>query len=468
MAVTSLWPIKGRLDKVINYARNPEKTSEESRDEVASLHTICDVVEYAANDIKTERQSYVTCLNCQEESAAQQFLETKRLWSEITKTDKTGERACYHGYQSFKADEVTAETAHEIGVKMAEELWGKEYEVVVATHCNTGHYHNHFVINTVSRIDGRKFHNTPADYARMREVSDRLCREYGISVIEYPQGKSKPYAEWKAEQEGRPTIRGTIRADIDAAILSSVSRRAFFNALTAKGYTFKLVGENGKPLKYPGLKPPGAKGFFRFNKLGRGYSLEDIDAQLMGKYTKTAPYPAEEREAVSQDCAKNQPPYRKKVSGLRALFLRYWYELHIIEKHPASAKRVSVFMREDLARLDRLDAQTLFLAGNGIETGEQLSDRRADAMAQMDALTAERLEMNREIRRLSRIGDKTTVSALKEKRDTISGKLRELRREVSLCDGIAERSARTREELERFMEEQEIEERRRKNDDLLR
>lgn len=84
--------------------------------------------------MKTERRSYVSCLNCREDTAAAQFMETKRLWG------KPGGRVCYHGYQSFKADEVTAETAHEIGVRLAEELWGGRFEVVVATHCNTGHY----------------------------------------------------------------------------------------------------------------------------------------------------------------------------------------------------------------------------------------------------------------------------------------------------------------------------------------
>lgn len=103
MVVTSIWPIKGRVDRVINYARNPEKTTESVYDELAALHTIDNVVEYATDEIKTERRSYVSCLNCREDTAAAQFVETKRLW------DKLGGRACYHGYQSFKADEVRAE-----------------------------------------------------------------------------------------------------------------------------------------------------------------------------------------------------------------------------------------------------------------------------------------------------------------------------------------------------------------------
>ena len=161
MAVTSIWPIKGRVDRVINYARNPEKTTEASYEELASLHAVDNVVEYAANEMKTERRSYVTCLNCEEDTAAHQFIETKKLWQRISGRDKMGGRVCFHGYQSFKADEVTAEVAHEIGVKLAQELWGDRFEVVVATHCNTGHYHNHFVLNSVSFADGLKFDNTP-------------------------------------------------------------------------------------------------------------------------------------------------------------------------------------------------------------------------------------------------------------------------------------------------------------------
>ena len=158
MAVTAIWPIKGRVDKVIDYVRNPEKTTEAGLPELASLHAVDDVVEYAADEMKTERRSYVSCLNCREDTAAAQFMETKRLWG------KPGGRVCYHGYQSFKADEITAATAHEIGVRLAEELWGGRFEVVVATHCNTGHYHNHFVsapirgrVNPLSKRQARGF-----------------------------------------------------------------------------------------------------------------------------------------------------------------------------------------------------------------------------------------------------------------------------------------------------------------------
>ena len=114
MAVTSIWPIKGKISKVINYAKNPEKTTETFDLDQSSLHVVDGVVEYAANDMKTEQRYYVTCIHCTEESAAQQFMETKKAWSYTRGEQTIGGRVCFHGYQSFAAGEVTAETAHEI------------------------------------------------------------------------------------------------------------------------------------------------------------------------------------------------------------------------------------------------------------------------------------------------------------------------------------------------------------------
>ena len=165
MAVTSIWPIKGRASRIISYVRNPEKTVEEYYTEAAAMHAIDGVIVYAADDLKTERRAYVTCLNCMEDRASADFIHTKDYW------DKGGDRVCYHGYQSFRTGEVNAETAHAIGVELAKRLWGERFEVVVATHCNTDNYHNHFVINSVSFRDGKHFYNSHEDYRRMRESS---------------------------------------------------------------------------------------------------------------------------------------------------------------------------------------------------------------------------------------------------------------------------------------------------------
>jgi hypothetical protein len=134
--------------------------------------------------------------------------------------------------------------AHEIGVKLARQLWGERYQVLVATHLDKGnHLHNHFVINTVSHIDGIKFHRTNKDYYDMQRASDALCREYELSVIDKPgRGKVKHYAEWQAEKQGKPTWRGTLKAEVDEAISQSMTESQFIANLQKRGYRVKVRG----------------------------------------------------------------------------------------------------------------------------------------------------------------------------------------------------------------------------------
>ena len=205
---------------------------------------------------------------------------------------KEGGTTAYHGYQSFAPGEATPEIAHEIAIKLAERLWGEKYQVVVATHLDrANHLHSHFVLNTVSFMDGKKFHRTAQAYRDMQIVSDELCREYGFSVVKQPEGKSKSYAEWQVEKAGRPTLRGSIRADIDRAIAASTTGRDFIRVMIEMGYELKTRAKDGQPLKYPALKPPGAKGYFRFHKLGTGYSLDKIKNRILRNIQKQIPFP---------------------------------------------------------------------------------------------------------------------------------------------------------------------------------
>ena len=158
------------LSDVIDYAAKPEKTSVPHDDENISL----------------ERQ-LVSGINCLPATARDEMLAVKRRFG------KDEGVVAYHGYQSFAPGEADPITAHEIGVRLAKTLWGEKYQVLVATHLDKeNHLHNHFVVNTVSLIDGIRYHRTEKDYHDMRTASDALCREYGLSVVENPQpGKSK-------------------------------------------------------------------------------------------------------------------------------------------------------------------------------------------------------------------------------------------------------------------------------------
>lgn len=442
MAVTSIWPIKGRIDGVINYARNPEKTTEKAMAEVMAMHAVKNVMECTANDIKTEQRKYVTGINCSEETAASEFMNTKILWN------KTGGRQCYHGYQSFAQHEVTAEIAHEIGVKLAERLWGDRFEVLVATHLNTGHYHSHFVINSVSYADGYKFYNSHDDYKRMKQISDELCREYGLSVITEPSGKSKSYAERKAEKAGQPTIRDTVRRDIDAAIKASVTQQQFIRAMEMMGYQFKLYDTNGERLKYPAIKPPGAKGYFRFHKLGADYVLPVIVQRIKGNWTREEPFPdMYVQKKYSKGKLNGNFETVLKRNSLYGLYMRYRYELIKIRKHPTSVRRMPMSMREDIVKMDSFMKQSETLGKYRIETIDQLKDTRSSLTEKINTYTDMRKDLRNSLRRAERSGDTSKVNEIKEQIAGISTQLKTLRKEIGCLDKVEDRSVQVAENI---------------------
>lgn len=276
MATTSIWRVKGWLGKVVVYVENPDKTTNPkffTDKDMAEQdgQELSDVIRYAVNSRKTQKADNEDCavvhrfasgINCSPATARDEMLAVKKRFG---KEDGT---VAYHGYQSFAPGEATPEMAHEIGMKLAARLWGDRYQVIVATHLDKeNHLHNHFVLNTVSFVDGIKYHRTKKDYHDMQTVSDELCREYRLSVIENPQyGKAKQYGEWRAEQEQRPTWRGLIRADIDEAIRQSMTERQFFDNLRKKGYEVKI----GKDIS---VRPPGKERFVRLiRNFGEDYS----------------------------------------------------------------------------------------------------------------------------------------------------------------------------------------------------
>ena len=433
MAVTSLWPIKYRLDKVINYVRNPEKITEEYYSENAAMHIIDGVLEYAADDTKTERREYVTCLNCGEQTAARDFVDTKKLWR------KDDGRLCYHGYQSFKPGEVNAETAHAIGVELAKQLWGKRFQVVVATHCNTGVYHNHFVINSVSFRDGYKFYNSKADYRQMREVSDRLCRDHGLTVIEEAKGKGKNHALYTAEQNGKPTHAQMIRGDIDRAIDASLTRQEFFQTMREMGYTITTHGKSGAPLKHPKLTPPDAGKNYRFNTLGEDYTLEQILERVYRNAHRT---PAFEEPKPTLGIMVQKRSYKMtrkpahKLTGLRALYFKYCVLLGIVKNHPERIQRPSYLLREDVLKLDRYIAIAKLLIDNKIETVSDLQAYRDGCQETVAQLTTERGDLRNALKRAERTEDDPTKRKCMSQIKLVSASIREAQKEVKLCDEI--------------------------------
>lgn len=357
MATTSIWRVKGWLGKVVIYVENPDKTSNPTFVEQKVLSDrqvqgLSDVIDYAANREKTQAadeqsevlRSFVSGVNCHPSTARDEMIAVKKRFG---KEDGT---VAYHGYQSFAPGEATPEIAHEIGLKLAQRLWGERYQVLVTTHLDkANHLHNHFVLNTVSFVDGIKYHRTAQDYRDMQAVSDALCREYGLSVIDNPQpGKSKHYGEWRADQEQRPTWRGIVRADVDGAIRQSMTERQFFDNLRKRGYEIKMD-------KDISVRPPGKERFVRLvRNFGEEYSLEGTRKRILEQSRAARPL-TEPANKSRQYHFSGKLKSAKKITGFRALYFHYCYLLEIFPKdRPKSNKRLHFLLREDLLKLDAI------------------------------------------------------------------------------------------------------------------
>ena len=149
MAVTKLWSVKSNLKQVIDYAINPEKTAADVYTE-EQYQALADVLSYAKDEEKTERELYVDAINCNVATARDQFITVKEQYQ------KTDGIQAYHGYLSFKEQNITPELAQKIGMEFANEIWGKRFQVVVTTHLNTTHLHCHFVLLWMGKGCGEK------------------------------------------------------------------------------------------------------------------------------------------------------------------------------------------------------------------------------------------------------------------------------------------------------------------------
>lgn len=468
MATTSIWRVKGWLGKVVVYVENPDKTTnpkfytDEDMTEQDGQE-LSDVIRYAVNSRKTQKADnedcavvhrFVSGINCSPSTARDEMLAVKKRFGKENGT------VAYHGYQSFAPGEATPEMAHEIGMKLAARLWGDRYQVIVATHLDKeNHLHNHFVLNTVSFVDGIKYHRTKKDYHDMQTVSDELCREYRLSVIENPQyGKAKQYGEWRAEQEQRPTWRGLIRADIDEAIRQSMTERQFFDNLRKKGYEVKI----GKDIS---VRPPGKERFVRLMRnFGEDYSLDNIRRRILSQSRPVRKKPEQKPEILRVRLVGSLKTARK-LTGFRALYVHYCYLLGIFPKNrpQQSRKRLHFLLGEDLLKLDAITAETRLLIGHRIDTAEQLFCYRDEVNGKIEALTSDRKQLYKAQRTAAVKSDPEKAAEVKAQIAALSKELTSLRKEVVLCNSIAERSGVIQEKIKAVREDEQIKEKEKTN-----
>ena len=434
MAVTKIWPIKNSFAAPIIYVQNSEKTlnpnagmSEES------LQALEDVIEYAANEDKTEMKYYVSTINCNKRCARDEFAMVKKRFG------KEGGIVAFHAYQSFAPGEVNPSEAHSIGVELARRLWGDRFQIVVATHVNTAAVHNHLVINSISFKDGKRFHGCRETTGMLREMSDRICQEHGLSVIKNPKGQRVNTYLYKMERAGMPTRYNVARKSIDEAIALSLTIEEFKAELRSRGYSYRFDPQR----KYWTITPPCWKKPIRIHQLGENYTRESIERRI---YEND---PSVRTERVRQQYHRsNHYNLRRRIdrimgrSGLEKLYLRYCYELGYLPKYQQNPTKLHILLKEDLLKCDQYSEQAKLLSKYHVNTDEDLSQLMVMLEDKMQSVSEERDEMRKVTRR------NIPIAQIDAARDKVTELTAELRKELKVCSQVQERSDHVRENLE--------------------
>lgn len=346
---------------------------------ILARHARIDVaINYVLNGDKTEEQVLTAHVNCVEGRAHQQMMKTKEDYG------KKGGVACYHIVQSFRPGEVSPELALQIAKEFAaEHLDG--YEAVIGVHVDRVHIHAHTVFNSVRASDGSKYHsNAQSYYGQIRAISDRLCKEHGLSVImKGESSKTISYIEWLREQSGQPTLRAMLTADLRRAIEDANDYGHFLMLMEHMGYevkygnrlSFRLRGQ--EQWIVPGRRDP----LFTEDGIRKAIqgNMEAIEAGLRHVLIARRPY----------------VPYKKhpKYTGFLALYVHYLYLLGKIKKREYPPK-MTPHLKAEIMKFEKYKAQFKFLHENNITGPGQLAVHRAACEERLAALTKHRTILN--------------------------------------------------------------------------
>lgn len=438
MATTGIWKIGKRLDNVIVYTTNVEKTknSEYGKESYYDLHNVIDYVEA---DYKTEKQFYVSGINCNSETALEEMLITKKRFN------KTSGILGFHAFQSFKEGEVTPELAHEIGVKLAEEMWGDRFEVVVSTHLNTKHYHNHFVINSVSFIDGKRYYDKRETYAELRKISDSICEEYGLSKLKEKSCKRSKinYANYQKGNFERNNYYTKAKEDLDRAIAQAYDYKDFCNLMKAMDYDVMIRYDKIS------IRRKGYKKNIRIERyFGEDYSIDRINERIETTHAIRIPF-IEVFGNVKYEVEKKN--YTKpKHKGFYGLYLHYCYLLKVFPvKNPR--QRLSAEICADINKMDKISEEARLLVSNDLKTNEQFFSFKEEKEKRLKELLDKRYELWYKHKKVNSEEERQKIS---KQIDEINKELNPTRKEVVLCDDIITRSKEIEEKLSQEEREQ--------------
>ena len=452
MAITKILRRKSRVDKLIAYALNPAKT---------------------------ENGSLTAYIHCSDGYAAQEMQLVRKNWDAEQGTQ------AFHIIQSFAPGEITPEMALQLAQEFAQEhLEG--YQVVIGTHCDHAHIHNHIVFNAVSFLDGKKYHSTPQTYYRqVRAISDRLCREHGLSVVmeDGERRRGMSYAEWKAVQDGGLSLRQVVARDVREVLSYALDYGEFLALMEGKGYEIR----HGKYLSF---RPYGYERFIRPQLDGVKCTEDAIRAHIEGEL---------ENPAAQVLVPRVYRPYPKPVVGVIGIYRHWLYVLGCYAKHKGPLGQ-NAFLRTELRHFERIKEQHRYLVRNGVSTAEELEERAGQLRAWLETLTHTRTILNTQKKRKGKLytalatveqfspvadllSDGTVGTAeeqarwkeaqtLLEGQDTeqlcrekaelfqriadVNRQMREIRMELRVCEGIARAAPQLQEQLRAIRDENSI------------
>lgn len=446
MATTRIWKIVKRLDHVVDYATDKNKTrniefKNDNRNFQMIVDDLNDVIDYAMNSDKTEQQFYVSGLNCQANSA---YEEMKNVKAFFHKEDKI---LGFHAYQSFK-EKVSPELAHKIGLELAKEVWGDRFQVIVTTHLNTEHTHNHFVINSVSFVDGLKYYDNHTTYSRIRHVSDELCKEYGLNVLTEKATKANlKYDNFYKKSLYNDNYSNTAKKEIDLAIRQAYSYDDFLYLM--KKLDYEITIRAGKM----SIRKNNYKRNIRIERrFGENYTIDNIKRRIIEEQAVRVPFVENiyERKVKFPFAQRHK---KAKAKGFIALYYHYCYLLKVFPNN-VPQQRLPASIRADVAQMEELSNQARLLVTHNIKTLDDLLNYKEEITYEINELLNNR-ERLWAIRKMSK--NEAEMRNYAEQISDLTKDINKFRKEVEQCEEIKVRSQKIDENLTELDKQEELE-----------
>ena len=418
MAVTKIWAVIKRVDHVVDYATNKDKTRIKMSPNGMYAEDLKDVIDYARNSDKTEEEYFVTGINCEPQSAYEEMQDTKMFYN---KQDKI---LAFHGYQSFARGETTPEIAHKIGVELAHEIWGDR-----------------------SFKDGYKYYDNHTSYSRIRHISDELCREYGLSVIEEKPTKKTHlnYANFYEKSKYTNSYEVKAKRDLDLAIRQAYSFNDFEYLMKKLDYDI-IYRANKISIRHHNYN----RNIRIERRFGEEYTIDNIRKRILEEKSIRVPFIEDYYRKVKYPFVKRHK--RAKAKGFVALYLHYCYLLKVFPSIPQQKLPTSI--RADVARMEELSNEAKLLANYKIKDISDLKEFVNETTFKINNANNEREKLWAK-RKISKDEQERTIIC--KDIATLTNQIENLRKEVQLAKDIETRIPKIEDNLNEldYQEEQE-------------